>query len=85
LFLVAVTTLAEGLQILSRANNGRHLRGQGPCRENGSILMFHDARRETYVALNRSAVFEDTHIAEAMSSILLSTDEIAGVQYSPPR
>src|SRR3954470_10082815 len=55
-FLVRTTKLAEDVQILSRAKRGRHPRGQGPCRKNGSILMFYDTCREAVIALNRSAV-----------------------------
>src|SRR3954447_13379774 len=55
-FLVRAIKLAEDVQILSRAKRGRHPRSQGPCRKDGSILMFYGTCRETVIALIRSAV-----------------------------
>src|SRR5436309_16073818 len=41
--------------------------------------------RKSDIALNRSAVFEDTRTSEVMPRSLLSAGEVTGVQYSPPR
>src|SRR4051794_26956271 len=52
------TTFAEGKQTLTRTKHDRHLIHRALCHKNASILTFCVTCRETFIALNRFAVFD---------------------------